>query len=65
MIGALALLATFEERITGDDAEAALDEFEALVAQLGQGSEKSDLWVGLLEQLRENCEEFDEEFGED
>ncbi|MFI9365674.1 hypothetical protein ACIG5E_32195 [Kitasatospora sp. NPDC053057] len=61
VIGALALLATFEERIVGDDPKAALDEFEALVGQLGQGPDKSDLWVGLLEQLRENYEEFDED----
>ncbi|MFJ9844393.1 hypothetical protein ACIRYZ_28840 [Kitasatospora sp. NPDC101155] len=61
VIGALGLLAGFEERIVNGDAQVALDEFEALVAQLGQGPDKSDLWVGLLENLREEYEEFDED----
>ncbi|MGA5821768.1 SUKH-4 family immunity protein [Kitasatospora sp. NPDC094028] len=65
VIGALGLLASFGERITGGDAAAALDEFEALVGQLGQGPDRSDLWSSLLEQLREEYEELDEESDED
>ncbi|MFH9353402.1 hypothetical protein [Kitasatospora sp. NPDC017646] len=52
VIGAPALPAGFEERIVGGDPKAALEEFEALVGQSGQGSDKSDLWAGPLEQLR-------------
>ncbi|MEU3570264.1 SUKH-4 family immunity protein [Kitasatospora sp. NPDC036755] len=57
VVGALALLARREERIRGGDAEAALDEFEALVRELGQGPEESELWAGLLENLREEYQD--------
>ncbi|MFD4656825.1 SUKH-4 family immunity protein [Kitasatospora sp. NPDC058444] len=60
VIGALALLARLEERILERDAGAALDEFAALVAELGQGPDESDLWVRLLENLREEYEDPDE-----
>ncbi|MEU1286022.1 SUKH-4 family immunity protein [Kitasatospora sp. NPDC005856] len=61
VIGALALLARLEERIRERDAGAALDEFAALVAGLGQGPDESDLWVRLLENLREEYEDPDED----
>ncbi|MFJ9443484.1 hypothetical protein ACIRRH_16655 [Kitasatospora sp. NPDC101235] len=54
-------LARLEPRIREGDAKAALDEFEALVAELGQGSDASDLWVRLLENLREEYEDLDED----
>ncbi|MFI2609605.1 SUKH-4 family immunity protein [Kitasatospora sp. NPDC018619] len=57
LIGALALLARLEERILGGEAEAALDEFEALARESGQGPEESDLWPGLLESLREEYQD--------
>ncbi|MGW7446294.1 SUKH-4 family immunity protein [Kitasatospora sp. NPDC054795] len=60
VIGALALLARLEGRIRGGDARAALDEFSARVAAAGQGPDESDLWVGLLENLREEYEDLDE-----
>ncbi|MGW3076610.1 MULTISPECIES: SUKH-4 family immunity protein [unclassified Kitasatospora] len=56
LVGALALLARLEERICGGDAKAALDEFAALVRELGQGPDESDLWSGLLENLRDEYE---------
>ncbi|MET8545693.1 SUKH-4 family immunity protein [Kitasatospora sp. NPDC004799] len=61
LIGALAVLARLEERIREGDAKAALDGFAALVAELGQGPEDSDLWVRLLEDLREEYEELPED----
>ncbi|MER7767406.1 hypothetical protein [Kitasatospora sp. NPDC096140] len=61
VIGALGLLAGFEERVVGGDANAALDEFEALVEQLGQGPDESDLWCQIAVNLREEYEELDED----
>ncbi|MFJ6618678.1 SUKH-4 family immunity protein [Kitasatospora sp. NPDC091335] len=61
LIGALALPAGLEERIREGDARAALDEFAALVEELGQGPEESDLWAGLLESLREEYQEDPDE----
>ncbi|MFF7988722.1 SUKH-4 family immunity protein [Kitasatospora xanthocidica] len=61
LIGALALLTRFEERIVGGDAKAALDEFAALLEELGQGPDESDLWHDLVENLREEYEEPDED----
>ncbi|MFJ8627947.1 SUKH-4 family immunity protein [Kitasatospora sp. NPDC093550] len=61
LIGVLALLTRFEDRICGGDATAALDEFEALVDRLGQGSDQTDLWCSLVENLRDEYEEPDED----
>ncbi|MFE4975119.1 SUKH-4 family immunity protein [Kitasatospora sp. NPDC056651] len=63
LVGALALLARSEERIREGDAKAALDGFEALVRELGQGPEESELWAGLVEDLRDEYESEGE--GED
>ncbi|MFE3112763.1 SUKH-4 family immunity protein [Kitasatospora indigofera] len=53
LVGALGLLALHEERLTGDDAAAALTDFTALLEQLGQGADSSSFWEPVLEYLEE------------
>ncbi|MFF1902387.1 hypothetical protein [Kitasatospora sp. NPDC058218] len=60
LVGALGLLARYEERLTGTDAAAALAEFTALLERLGQGPDESDLWPDLLEELREEYADGEE-----
>ncbi|WP_316525631.1 SUKH-4 family immunity protein [Kitasatospora brasiliensis] len=59
LVGALALLARLEERIREGDAKAALDEFAVLLRESGQGPDDSDLWDGLLENLRDEYQDED------
>ncbi|WP_052391311.1 SUKH-4 family immunity protein [Streptomyces sp. NRRL B-24484] len=51
LVGALGLLARWEERLTGAGANAALAEFTSLLEELGQGPADSTLWNNLLEML--------------
>ncbi|MFJ9946547.1 hypothetical protein [Kitasatospora sp. NPDC091207] len=53
LAGALGLLARLEQRLTGSDTAAALEEFTALLGRLGQGPGDPDLWPDLLEEPRE------------
>ncbi|MEU2869585.1 SUKH-4 family immunity protein [Streptomyces olivoreticuli] len=62
-VGALGLLTHYEERLTGDDAGAvlaALDEFTALLKQLGQDPDDTDFWRDLLGEIREEFEDLDD-----
>ncbi|MFD8754808.1 hypothetical protein ACFV0O_28050 [Kitasatospora sp. NPDC059577] len=61
LIGALALLARFDGRIRNGEAKSALDEFVALLEELGQGPEDSELWSDVVESLREEYEDLDED----
>ncbi len=53
LVGALGLLARCEDRLTGDDPAAALDELTGRLTRLGQGPDESDFWEAVLEDLRE------------
>ncbi|WP_457030504.1 SUKH-4 family immunity protein [Kitasatospora sp. P5_F3] len=59
LIGALGLLALYEERITGEDGAAALREFTALLEELGQGPDGSSFWENALADLREEYADED------
>lgn len=61
LMGALGLLALYEERITGEDGDgaAALREFAALLAELGQGPDGYSFWANILAELREEYADED------
>ncbi|WP_431676808.1 SUKH-4 family immunity protein [Kitasatospora sp. KL5] len=53
LVGALGLLARYEDRLTGDEADAAREEFTALLEELGQGPDDSPFWDGLLAEVED------------
>ncbi|WP_169314077.1 SUKH-4 family immunity protein [Streptomyces piniterrae] len=65
-IGALGLFTLYEHRFDVADASSAaaaltaLDEFTTLLEQLGQDPDESALWEGLLEEIREECEDWED-----
>ena len=53
LIGALGLVAHCAQQLTDGDADALLDELTTRLERLGQGPDDSDLWAGVLENLRD------------
>lgn len=60
VIGALALVARWKDRLTGDGAREARLELVSLLEELGQGPDDSSFWSNVVEQLED---EYDD--GED
>ncbi|MCU7826349.1 hypothetical protein [Kitasatospora sp. DSM 101779] len=59
-VGALGLLARWEARLTGEEADAARTEFTSRLVALGQGPDDSSLWDNLLEALEDEYGSWEE-----